>query len=122
MGTVAFVAAANFLFGPDPSHPSTNAAPNALMMNLDGDGRYIAPCAFNRVAMRCQIDSGANGVALDRRAAARIGIDVRRLRFSGWSETAGGRARIACGIILRLQVGPWLRPEFPVCIIDSDMN
>lgn len=100
----------------------TNQTPHALTVGLDGYGRFMAPCAFNGVKMQCHIDSGANGVALDRRAAARIGMNPARLRFTGWSETANGRARIACGLNVTLQVGSLVHPEFPVCVIDSDMH
>lgn len=114
---------AHAFFGSDSTGPSwTNDTPHALTVSLDGYGRFMAPCTFNGVAMQCHIDSGASGAALDRRAAARIGIDVRRLRFTGWSETANGRARIACGLAVTLQVGPLVHPEFPVCVIDSDMH
>ena len=102
--------------GPSPS------SPNALEIRADGDGQYVTPCAFNNVEMRCVVDTGATGTALDRRAAAWLGIDVRRLRFTGRSETANGMARIACGLLVTLRVGPLTHTDFPVCIIDSDMH
>lgn len=58
-------------------------------------GHFFFDTVVNGTPVRMMFDTGASAVALRSEDAARAGIDVGNLRFSGSVGTANGRAEVA---------------------------
>jgi len=58
-------------------------------------GHFFFDTVVNGTPVRMVFDTGATTVALRYEDAARAGVDVANLRFSGFTETANGRAQVA---------------------------
>jgi clan AA aspartic protease (TIGR02281 family) len=98
-------------------------SPRTLKVTGDVLGQFWTPCiTSNNTVLRCLIDTGASDISFGRDDARRIGIDISRLRFDGWANTANGRIRTAGARIASLVVGPFRLTDVPVTVDDSDMN
>jgi aspartyl protease family protein len=72
----------------------------AIELVRAGDGHFHATLAVDGAPVRFIVDTGASDVVLARRDAARVGIDVGALDFSGRAMTANGpvaTARVRLG-------------------------
>ena len=70
---------------------SANAgSAGAVRLGRAGDSHFYADADIGGTNIRMMVDSGASIVALTRRDAEAIGIDIDRLPIAGSARTAGG--------------------------------
>ena len=65
-------------------------ASGEALLSRSGDSHFYADADIDGTNIRVMVDSGASIVALTRRDAEAIGIDVDRLPVTGTARTAGG--------------------------------
>jgi len=70
-------------------------ADGTLELRRGRDGHFHARVEVNGAPLRFIVDTGASGVVLSRRDAARAGIDVGGLSFTGRAMTANGMVATA---------------------------
>lgn len=68
-------------------------------LRKEGDGHYWASARVNGVAVKFLVDTGATLVALNKRDARRIGIDLDNLQRNLDVRTAAGRVKAASAVI-----------------------
>jgi len=68
-------------------------------LRMEGDGHYWASARVNGVAVKFLVDTGATLVALNKRDARRIGIDLDNLQRNLDVRTAAGRVKAASAVI-----------------------
>ncbi|MBF0108963.1 MAG: TIGR02281 family clan AA aspartic protease [Magnetococcales bacterium] len=85
------------------------------------DGHFHIQGRINGVGVLFLADTGASDIILDRRTAARVGIDVNRLRFSRIYETANGQVRGAPVRLDRLTLGSLDLERLPASVNESPM-
>lgn len=88
------------------------------------DGHFWVQAQVNGQPVRFLVDTGASDVVLSRATAARVGIDMARLRFDRPGMGAGGVIHAADARVDRLVVGPIVRERMPVAVLDgrADIN
>jgi aspartyl protease family protein len=69
------------------------------------DGHYYAVLELNGQAVRFVIDTGATDVVLTKSDAARVGLELNALAYSGSATTANGVVRTAPARIAEFQFG-----------------
>ncbi|MGD9917669.1 MAG: TIGR02281 family clan AA aspartic protease [Paenirhodobacter sp.] len=70
------------------------------------DGHYYLTATVNGVDLRFLVDTGASGVTLTQRDAARVGIDTANLAYTGMASTANGTVAMAPVRLDTLDLGP----------------
>jgi aspartyl protease family protein len=76
-----------------------------LELPRDADGHFRVTLEVNGTPVRFTVDTGATSVVLTREDAARAGIDVASLAFTGQASTANGVVAVA---FVRLDsIGPF---------------
>ena len=86
------------------------------MARRDTGGSYVVQAEVNGAGLAMLFDTGASVVALRAEDAARAGIDVGSLVYSGRTSTANGQAAVAPIIIRTLTVGPITRHNIPAIV------
>src|SRR3546814_2048864 len=72
------------------SAPGATASGGEVRLGRSGDSHFYADTEVDGTNIRMMVDSGASIVALTRRDAEAIGIDVDSLPIGGMARTAGG--------------------------------
>ena len=72
------------------SAPGAQTSGGEVRLGRSGDSHFYADTAVDGADIRMMVDSGASIVALTRRDAEAIGIDVDSLPIGGMARTAGG--------------------------------
>jgi aspartyl protease family protein len=104
-----------------PGYPvAVNA--DTIVLNENADGDFIAIGEVNGTTVKFLVDTGASDIVLSPDDAARIGIDLSRLSFTGRYETANGEGRGARYTVDRLQIGPVKFFDVPVSINQAKMS
>lgn len=73
-------------------------------LRKEGDGHYWASARVNGVAVKFLVDTGATLVALNKRDARRIGLDLNNLQQSIDVRTAAGRVKAAGAVIESMEI------------------
>ena len=68
-------------------------------LRKEGDGHYWASARVNGVNVKFLVDTGATLVALNKRDARRIGLDIDNLHRNVDVRTAAGRVKAASAVI-----------------------
>jgi aspartyl protease family protein len=92
-----------------PSSLRASAEPDgdsAVRIRRRPDGHFVARTEIDGLAVPMLIDTGASTVVLKPADAARLGIDVDRLRYTVPVQTANGTTYAASVKIRSLAVGP----------------
>jgi aspartyl protease family protein len=99
-------------------------AKHTIRITAGPDGHFRVSCVANRAMFRnCLIDTGATGLVFPASDAARMGIRLRDLVWSGWASTANGRVRVASIRLKELSVGGGIiMRNVPVEITQGDME
>ena len=90
---------------PSVQTPRMRADSNELVAVRAGDGHFYFNAMTNGARVPMMFDTGATDVALRPEDAARMGIDVDRLNYSGRASTANGISRYAPIVLESLTVG-----------------
>ena len=105
-----------------PTPQPAYSGPRVARFRADAYGQFWINGTANGAAFRFLADTGANDIAFNKRDARRLGLDVNRLVFDGWSSTANGRVRTASMRIARLTVGPFTVVDVPGSIIEGELE
>ena len=81
------------------------------------DGHFHFDTAVNGVAARMVFDTGATSVVLRHEDAARLGINVNTLEFTGRSRTANGITEVAPVMLDTLRVGDIVRRNVQAIVL-----
>jgi aspartyl protease family protein len=86
-----------------------------------GDSHFYADAEVDGTPIRMMVDSGASIVALTRRDAEAIGIDVDRLPVGGNATTAGGVVPMRPVMLDSIEVEGVTVRNVQAAVIDADM-
>jgi aspartyl protease family protein len=104
-----------------PGH-GTEVAPGMMRFQADDAGQFLVNATVNGKAIRFLIDTGASGIALSRRDAARLGFDDGTLNFNTPFSTANGMTRGAPVTLDALQVGPLTGHAVRAWVNEGDLD
>ncbi|GGD16565.1 retropepsin-like aspartic protease family protein [Aureimonas glaciei] len=90
-----------------------------MVMRADDDHFHVSAEVDGRT-VEFLVDTGASVVALDRRAAAAIGVDIAGLDYSGRVMTANGTARAAPLTLGTVRIGDIERANVQAVVMDRD--
>lgn len=118
-------AAERQLPAPPPKPAAAPVRPPALPAPRSGeastrrapDGHFYFDTAVNGVAARMVFDTGASYVTLRQEDAARLGINVNALEFTGRSRTANGITEVAPVMLDTLRVGDIVRRNVQAVVL-----
>lgn len=104
--------------------------PNRARMNNDGsfslraskDGHFHVEALVNGVAIDFMIDTGASDIALSKKDAQRIGINLATLSYTRTYQTANGATGGAPIKLKRLQIGNLILDDFPASVNEGELN
>ncbi|MEM1277080.1 MAG: TIGR02281 family clan AA aspartic protease [Pseudomonadota bacterium] len=77
----------------------------SVALARDASGHFVAELEVNGVAISFLVDTGASEIVLSQRDAARIGIAIEDLNFSGRAFTANGTVRTANVVLDEITLG-----------------
>lgn len=86
------------------------------------DSHFYADADINGTSVRMLVDSGASVVALTRRDAEAIGVDVRRLPITGQARTAGGDVPMRALTLDSVDIDGVEVRGVQAVVVDSDMS
>jgi aspartyl protease family protein len=102
---------------------SANAgAAGAVRLGRAGDSHFYADADIDGTNIRMMVDSGASIVALTRRDAEAIGIDIDRLPIAGSARTAGGDVPVRPVMLDSIDVNGIEVRRVAAAVVDTDMG
>lgn len=94
----------------------------SVRIDRAGDSHFYAEATIEGRRIRTLVDSGASIVALTRRDAEAIGLNVDRLPVTGMARTAGGDVPMRTVILDRVDVEGIEVRRVEAAVIDTDMG
>ncbi|MCG6112471.1 MAG: TIGR02281 family clan AA aspartic protease [Paracoccus sp.] len=85
-------------------------------------GHFHLEAVLNGTPVDFIVDTGATSVALSRRDAQAIGLQLDALRFSGLAVTANGRVATAPVTIAEFAIGDAVDRDVRAVVIDSELQ
>lgn len=105
------------------SAPAERASSSGeVRLGRSGDSHFYADADINGTNIRMMVDSGASIIALTRRDAEAIGIDVDRLPIGGMANTAGGNVPMRVVMLDSVDVDGIEVRQVEAAVIDADMG
>ena len=101
---------------------SEGSGSGAVRIERAGDSHFYADTDVDGVRIRMLVDSGASVVALTRRDAEAMGLDVDRLPVTGVARTAGGDVPMRSVMLDSVDVGGIAVRRVQAAVIDADMG
>ena len=101
---------------------STRSSSGEVRLGRAEDSHFYADADVQGTQIRMLIDSGASLVALTRRDAEAIGIDVDRLPIGGMAQTAGGQVPMRMTMLGSVEVDGIEVRGVQAAVIDADMG
>jgi aspartyl protease family protein len=86
------------------------------------DGHYYLTLLINGTAVPFMVDTGASGMVLAAKDAARLGIDPASLTFRGQAATANGVVRTARVTLPLVELGPFRNEDFGAFVTEGEME
>ena len=86
------------------------------------DGHYYLTLKANGTAIDFVVDTGASDIVLTKQDAARAGIDLDNLAYTGIANTANGTVRTARARLGRLELGPIRDDNVFVSVNEGEMD
>ncbi|QCB54335.1 TIGR02281 family clan AA aspartic protease [Sphingopyxis sp. PAMC25046] len=105
-----------------PSAPAARGLGGEVRLGRAGDSHFYADTEVDGTNIRMLVDSGASIVALTRRDAEAIGIDVDSLPVGGTARTAGGDVPMRTVTLGSVVVEGIEVRQVPAAVIDADMG
>lgn len=87
-----------------------------------GDSHFYADANIDGTNIRMMVDSGASIIALTRRDAEAIGIDVDRLPVAGTAQTAGGEVPMRTVMLNSVDIDGVEVRQVQAAVVDADMT
>lgn len=106
--------------GGEARAPDHSSGP--VRLRRAGDSHFYAEADIDGTLIRTLVDSGASVVALTRRDAEAIGIDVERLPVAGMARTAGGDVPMRTVMLDSVDVGGIAVRGVRAAVIDTEMG
>lgn len=100
---------------------SVVAETGQIVLPRAADGHYYATLQVNGTPLRFVVDTGASQVVLSRSDAARVGIKVDELAYTGTANTANGTVRTAPVRLDSIGFGPFTDARQLVFVNDGEM-
>ncbi len=104
------------------STSSSRSSGGTVRLDRAGDSHFYADTEVDGTNIRMMVDSGASIVALTRRDAEAIGIDVDRLPISGTARTAGGDVPMRSVMLDSVEVDGIEVRQVEAAVVDADMG
>ena len=101
---------------------STRSSSGEVRLGRAEDSHFYADADVNGTNIRMMVDSGASIIALTRRDAEAIGIDVDRLPVAGTAKTAGGDVPMRVVMLDSVEVDGIEVRGVQAAVIDADMG
>jgi aspartyl protease family protein len=99
--------------------------PETIELRRASDGHFHATLEVNNVPVRFIVDTGASGIVLSGRDAARVGLDPAALTYTGRAQTANGLVQIAPVRLGTVSLGAFTDTAVPAAVnsgaIDSSL-
>ncbi|HEX2812837.1 MAG TPA: TIGR02281 family clan AA aspartic protease [Sphingopyxis sp.] len=111
--------------GRDAAAASAKAAasrPSEVRIRRASDSHFYADTDVQGTQIHMLVDSGASLVALTRRDAEAIGIDVDRLPVAGMAQTAGGPIPMRVTMLDSVDVDGITVRNVEAAVVDADMG
>lgn len=93
-----------------------------VLLDRSGDSHFYADTEIDGTNIRMMVDSGASIVALTRRDAEAIGIDVDGLPVSGTARTAGGDVPMRTVMLDSVEIDGIEVRSVEAAVVDADMG
>jgi aspartyl protease family protein len=106
--------------GPPASAPRGSGG--EVRIGRASDSHFYADTEVDGTNIRMMVDSGASIVALTRRDAEAIGIDVDSLPIGGMARTAGGDVPMRTVTLSSVVVEGIEVRQVPAAVVDADMG
>lgn len=104
------------------SPASSSKSSSEVRLGRAGDSHFYADASIDGTNVRMMVDSGASIVALTRRDAEAIGIDVDRLPIGGTARTAGGDVPMRTVMLDSIDIEGIEVRRVQAAVIDADMG
>lgn len=101
---------------------STRSSSGEVRLGRAEDSHFYADADVNGTNIRMMVDSGASIIALTRRDAEAIGIDVDRLPVAGTAKTAGGDVPMRVVMLDSVEVDGIEVRRVEAAVVDADMG
>ena len=101
---------------------AASSRPSEVKIRRASDSHFYADTRVQGTSIRMIVDSGASLVALTRRDAEAIGIDVDRLPVGGMAQTAGGQVPMRITMLDSVEVDGIEIRDVQAAVIDADMG
>ncbi|HMO76520.1 MAG TPA: TIGR02281 family clan AA aspartic protease [Sphingopyxis sp.] len=108
--------------GSAAASPSGRAGSGEVRLSRAGDSHFYADALVDGTSVRMMVDSGASVVALTRRDAEAIGIDVDRLPVAGTARTAGGEVSVRRVVLDSVDIDGIAVRRVEAAVVDADMG
>ncbi len=95
---------------------------DSMSFQMASDGHFHIQAQLNGLPVLFLVDTGATGIVLSRSDAKRLGYDLDRVKYDGYSETANGMVRTASVKVDNLSVGGYEMDEVKTYINESSMS
>ncbi|KTE05086.1 TIGR02281 family clan AA aspartic protease [Sphingopyxis sp. H115] len=105
----------------EPS-PASRSSGGEVRLGRSGDSHFYADAEIDGTNVRMMVDSGASIIALTRRDAEAIGIDVDDLPVSGMARTAGGDVPMRTVMLDSVEVDGLEVRQVQAAVVDADMG
>lgn len=104
------------------SSSASRSSGGEVRLGRSGDSHFYADTSIDGTNVRMLVDSGASIVALTRRDAEAIGIDVDRLPISGTARTAGGDVPMRTVMLSSVEIEGIEVRQVQAAVINADMG
>lgn len=108
--------------GRNASAEAAASRPSEVRIRRASDSHFYADTDVQGTQIRMLVDSGASLVALTRRDAEAIGINVDSLPVAGMAQTAGGQIPMRVTMLNRVEVDGIEVRNVEAAVIDADMG
>ncbi|KTE41019.1 MULTISPECIES: retropepsin-like aspartic protease family protein [unclassified Sphingopyxis] len=107
--------------GGSSSGPSVSSS-GEVRLGRAGDSHFYADANVDGTNIRMMVDSGASVVALTRRDAEAVGIDVDSLPVAGMARTAGGDVPMRRVVLDSVDIDGIEVRRVEAAVVDADMG
>ncbi|MFD1797332.1 TIGR02281 family clan AA aspartic protease [Paracoccus aurantiacus] len=95
---------------------------NRIELPMSGDGHFYIDLRLNGTNVEFIVDTGASDIALTRRDAERIGLELDELSYSGIAYTANGVVSTAPVSIALIEIGEITDENVRADVVEGDLD
>ena len=97
-------------------------APGIVKFTADENGQFAIDATVDGVRIHFLMDTGASGIALSQRDAARLGLKDEPLHYTGIFSTANGTVRAAPVTLQSIEIGPLSATKVSAWVNGGDLD